>query len=112
MQVPSVALLNAEIYPPLISHNLISYRLCILGMLVVDGKEYRIQIAGRFIGLDLAQDLYIGGMPDFRLISKEAKYNRGFKGLCETPIIVDVHLVLFRTCSYDAVNLLDRILCE
>lgn len=95
MQVPSVALLNVDIYSPPISHNFIvffltmSYRLCALGMLVVDGKEYRSQIAGRFVGLDLAQDLYIGGMPDFRLISKEAKYNRGFKGLCETPIIAD-----------------------
>lgn len=57
-------------------------------MLVVDGKEYRIQIAGRFIGLDLAQDLYIGGMPDFRLISKEAKYNRGFKG-CISRLIIN-----------------------
>lgn len=47
---------------------------------MVDGKEYRTQVVGRFTGLDLAQDLYLGGVPDFRVVSRAAKYNSNFVG--------------------------------
>jgi len=50
------------------------------GYLVVDSKEYSGQSAGRHIGLDLAQNMFLGGVPDYRSISPYAAQRSGFVG--------------------------------
>ena len=49
-------------------------------LLNVDGKEYRGQVKGEMVGLDLRTNLYVGGLPDFTLISKGATFQTGFIG--------------------------------
>lgn len=53
----------------------------------LNGREYRGQAPGSFVGLDLAENLYIGAVPDFHKISRLAAYTRGFVG-CISQIVV------------------------
>ena len=51
------------------------------GSLVVDDQpEVSRSAPGHFIGLDLAEPLYIGSVPDFSLINRAAGYTEGFVG--------------------------------
>jgi dystroglycan 1 len=50
------------------------------GTLVVNGREYRGQVQGQFVGLDLDQPMYVGGVPNLRLIAPGAGYREGFVG--------------------------------
>ena len=52
-------------------------------MLVNDGHEsgpFTGSVGGRFLGLDLLEPLYLGGVPNFRSIHKLSGFNRGFVG--------------------------------
>jgi len=51
------------------------------GYLVVDSKEYSGQSAGRHIGLDLAENMFLGGVPDYQSISSYAAQRSGFVGM-------------------------------
>ncbi len=51
------------------------------GVLIVDGREYRGATEGRFQGLDLVDDMYLGGVPDFSTIARAAGFREGFVGL-------------------------------
>jgi len=51
------------------------------GTMYVDGRgPYRGTSPGTFQGMDLAQLLYVGGVPDFETIHKDAGYRSGFIG--------------------------------
>ena len=50
------------------------------GTLIVDGREYRGATDGRFQGLDLVDDMYIGGVDDYATIARAAGYRQGFVG--------------------------------
>jgi hypothetical protein len=45
-----------------------------------DEMEITGSATGRFLGLDLLEPLYIGGVPDFSQISKQNGFDRGFVG--------------------------------
>lgn len=46
----------------------------------MNGREYKGQAPGSFVGLDLAENMHIGAVPDFHKISRLAGYSRGFVG--------------------------------
>lgn len=46
----------------------------------LNGREYKGEAPGSFIGLDLTENMYIGAVPDFRRISRLAGYTKGFVG--------------------------------
>lgn len=51
------------------------------GSLYIDGRgPYQGTSPGTFQGMDLSQLLYIGGVPDFESIHKEAGFSTGFIG--------------------------------
>ena len=50
------------------------------GHLVVDDKEYMGQSSGRHIGLDLTENMFLGGVPDYRFISPHTAQRSGFTG--------------------------------
>jgi len=50
------------------------------GQLVVDNKEFVGQSSARHIGLDLAQNLFLGGVPDYQAITPHAAQRSGFTG--------------------------------
>ena len=50
------------------------------GTLVVDGMEYKGQAQGSFAGLDLVENLYVGGVPDYNSISVNSGFTQGFIG--------------------------------
>ena len=53
---------------------------CFPGTLIVNGREYRGQVQGQFVGLDLDQPMYVGGVPNYRQVSPGAGYRQGFVG--------------------------------
>ena len=50
------------------------------GVLTVDGVEYTGSSTGSFLGLDLADNMYLGSVPDYNVISPAAGFNTGFIG--------------------------------
>ena len=50
------------------------------GYLVVDDKEFMGQSSDRHIGLDLAENMFLGGVADYRTISPHAAQRSGFVG--------------------------------
>ena len=50
------------------------------GTLLIDGREYTGTVPGDFQGLDLIEDMYVGGVPDFNSIARGAGVRRGFVG--------------------------------
>lgn len=47
----------------------------------VDGTGPYVTTAdGKFLGLDLSEPLYLGGVPDFKEIAPEAEAYKGFVG--------------------------------
>lgn len=55
--------------------------------MIINGKEYRGTAAGTFVGLDLVEDLFVGGVPDYSAISRSAGFRNGFVGKSTTSII-------------------------
>ena len=58
----------------------------IVGTLVINGKEYKGESPGDFRGLDLTEDMYVGGLPDFSSIARDAGFNTGFVGQLKTDL--------------------------
>ncbi|XP_046437149.1 basement membrane-specific heparan sulfate proteoglycan core protein-like isoform X37 [Daphnia pulex] len=52
-----------------------------------DGGTFHGSVTGRFLGLDLIEPLYIGGVPNIRSIHKLAGFTRGFVG-CVGRLVV------------------------
>ncbi len=50
------------------------------GTLFVGGQEYRGEAPGRFRGLDLREQMYVGGVPDFSTLARAGGYRQGFVG--------------------------------
>lgn len=50
------------------------------GFLVVDNKEYTGHSSGRHVGLDIGQNMFLGGVPDYQTISPHAAQRSGFIG--------------------------------
>jgi len=46
----------------------------------IGDQEFKGQAPGPFVGLDLADELYIGAVPDFRSIARAAGFGNGFTG--------------------------------
>lgn len=62
------------------------FPVCPTGKLTVDGdSEVTGEASGDFVGLDLDQPLYIGGVPDFSQIHRENGFTQGFTGECPSP---------------------------
>jgi dystroglycan 1 len=58
------------------------------GYLLVGDKEYTGRAAGRFVGLDLAQDMYLGGVPDYQAVMRTANQRSGFIG-CISRLLIN-----------------------
>ena len=51
------------------------------GKMTVDNKnQFSGETPGRFMGLDLSQEMYLGGIPDYSKIPQPARYTSGFVG--------------------------------
>lgn len=48
----------------------------------MDGREYTGHVTGQFVGLDLVQPMYIGGVPNYQQIARASGHSQGFVGLC------------------------------
>ena len=48
----------------------------VIGQLYVAGNEYRGVAPGTFRGLDLREDFYVGGVPDYSRISTASGYRQ------------------------------------
>ena len=48
----------------------------VTGQLYVGGNEYRGVAPGTFRGLDLREDFYVGGVPDYSKISRASGYRQ------------------------------------
>ncbi|XP_024936745.1 basement membrane-specific heparan sulfate proteoglycan core protein [Cephus cinctus] len=60
------------------------------GTMYVDGEgPYKEWATGRKLGLDLMEPLYVGGVPDYSAISKQAGANSGFVGCISRLVIGD-----------------------
>jgi hypothetical protein len=46
----------------------------------VGGKEYQKRIESRFVGLDLHENMFVGGVQDFRVLSRSIGQRSGFIG--------------------------------
>ncbi|PFX26969.1 basement membrane-specific heparan sulfate proteoglycan core protein-like isoform X2 [Stylophora pistillata] len=81
------------------------------GNLTVDGKSTVTGISkGGSTGLNLNQDLYVGGVPDFSSMSSLAGFKSGFVG-CLSYLVVDGNVVNLGD-PVDRVGLEDCDLCE
>ncbi|KAF5283747.1 hypothetical protein FQR65_LT02641 [Abscondita terminalis] len=75
----------------------------------VDGKGPYIGVAeGKFIGLDLTEPLYLGGVPDFKDINSELPIETGFVGCISRLKIGHTHQDILR----DAINKDGITTCE
>jgi dystroglycan 1 len=50
------------------------------GMLTVNGRDYPGKAPGSFRGLDLVEDMYMGGVPSYSAIARNAGFRTGFVG--------------------------------
>ena len=57
-----------------------SLRVRVSGHMTVDGREYVGKSAGSFRGLDLLEDMYMGGVPNYNAIARNAGFRQGFVG--------------------------------
>ena len=73
----------------------------LLGTLVVNGMDYKGQSQGSFQGLDLIEDLYVGGVPDYGTIARNAGFNKGYVGMCRLTLIL-----LWKAKQYQTVGCL------
>lgn len=55
-------------------------------MYVDENQFYTGNSSGRMQGLDLAQPLYLGGVPDFSNIHKQNGFATGFVGKCSNVL--------------------------
>lgn len=56
-------------------------------MTVDDGAALHGRSEGRFVGLDLVEPMYLGGVPDFSRIHEQAGFTSGFKG-CISRLVI------------------------
>ena len=49
-------------------------------MMVNDDQMFKATAPGAFRGLDIAQPMYLGGVPDYAMIPRTAGYKNGFVG--------------------------------
>ena len=56
--------------------------------MTVDNKnQFSGETPGRFMGLDLSQEMYLGGIPDYSKIPQPARYTSGFVGKIYTTYL-------------------------
>ncbi|RWS31437.1 Basement membrane-specific heparan sulfate proteoglycan core protein-like protein [Leptotrombidium deliense] len=75
------------------------------GFLQVDNQpEVTGSAPGRYVGLDLYENLYIGSVPDFSAISRQSGFTKGFDG-CVSYLKVGSKVIdLFRTAAVHRVE--------
>ena len=52
-------------------------------LIVNDEPAYTGLAPGQFVGLDLVENMYLGGVPNFQTIPRAAGFNQGFVGMSE-----------------------------
>ncbi|CAN9515659.1 unnamed protein product [Ophioblennius macclurei] len=77
-------------------HTVELYRNNTLGYIIVDGGEpINGSSQGKFQGLDLNEDLHVGGYPNYTLLAKTAGIKTGFVG-CIRQLIIQGDEVIFK----------------
>ncbi|XP_039611708.1 basement membrane-specific heparan sulfate proteoglycan core protein isoform X4 [Polypterus senegalus] len=77
-------------------HTVVLYRNQTQGSIVVDGQNpVKGSSQGKFQGLDLNEQLYVGGYPDYKAISKTTGLTSGFVG-CIRQLIIQDDEVIFK----------------
>lgn len=77
-------------------------------MTVDDEGPFYGSVSGRFLGLDLLEPLYLGGVPNFRSIHKLSGFSRGLVGCIGRLVVGSVSAELVR----DATNSRGITTCE
>ena len=73
-------------------------------LIVNDEPAYTGLAPGQFVGLDLVENMYLGGVPNFQTIPRAAGFNQGFVGMSE---VISRNLFSQDLCVCQ--NLFDRI---
>uniref|UniRef100_A0A665UZW2 Heparan sulfate proteoglycan 2 n=1 Tax=Echeneis naucrates TaxID=173247 RepID=A0A665UZW2_ECHNA len=77
-------------------HTVELYRNHTLGYIIVDGGEpINGSSQGKFQGLDLNEDLHVGGYPNYTLLAKTAGIKSGFVG-CIRQLVIQGEEVIFK----------------
>lgn len=77
-------------------HTVELYRNLTLGYIIVDGGEpINGSSQGKFQGLDLNEELHLGGYPNYTLLTKTAGIKNGFVG-CVRQLIIQGEEVIFK----------------
>ena len=69
-------------------------------MIVNDQSPYVGQAPGKFQGLDLLTPLYIGAVPDFRNIHKQAGFSQGFVGKKLSIISLGIYFLFLLSAKH------------
>ena len=56
-------------------------------MIVNDGTPVTGRSEGRFLGLDLVENMYLGSVPDFSKVQKQSGFSTGFRG-CISRLVI------------------------
>ena len=86
-------------------------------LIVNDEPAYTGLAPGQFVGLDLVENMYLGGVPNFQTIPRAAGFNQGFVGMSE---VISRNLFsqdlcvcqnLFHRINFISQNLFSKDLC-
>ncbi|CAH1774180.1 unnamed protein product, partial [Owenia fusiformis] len=75
------------------------------GTMILNGQEYRGRAPGNFRGLDLVDNMYLGGVPDYNKIPQAAGFRQGFVGAVSRVQLDGVQLDL----GADAIEIINVI---
>ncbi|KAG9353052.1 hypothetical protein JZ751_017628 [Albula glossodonta] len=93
-------------------HTVEVYRNQTLGSIVVDGEPpINGSSQGKFQGLDLNEELHVGGYPNYSLISKTTGLKRGFVG-CIRQLIIQGDEVIFKVLDRSSTGVSNCPTCK
>ncbi|XP_041129698.1 basement membrane-specific heparan sulfate proteoglycan core protein-like isoform X5 [Polyodon spathula] len=92
-------------------HTVVLYRSQTQGAIVVDDQApVNGSSQGKFQGLDLNEELHVGGYPNFAVISKTTGLNSGFVG-CIRQLIIQGDEVIFKDLDQNSTGISDCPTC-
>ncbi|XP_051515995.1 basement membrane-specific heparan sulfate proteoglycan core protein isoform X1 [Myxocyprinus asiaticus] len=93
-------------------HTVELYRNQTLGSLVVDGEApFNGTSQGKFKGLDLNEELFVGGYPNYSMLAKTAGLSTGFVG-CIKQLIIQGDEVIFKDLNKSSTGVSNCPTCK
>ncbi|TMS16751.1 Basement membrane-specific heparan sulfate proteoglycan core protein [Larimichthys crocea] len=93
-------------------HTVELYRNLTLGYIIVDGGEpINGSSQGKFQGLDLNEDLHVGGYPNYTILAKTAGIKTGFVG-CIRQLVIQGEEVIFKDLDRSSTGVTNCPTCK